>query len=165
MKKIIVLIIFLLPITLYAYQNEPDGFRGIKWGTDIKTLKDMKLLDVDSKDRFYSKKGDKMKIGNAKLENIIYRFWDNEFYAVMVNTKGSSNWTAFKKAVFEKFGKGYQGNEYIKEYSWRGQITIINLKYNEFSEEGTLILFSVKIREKEEDYQKQKAKEGAKEDF
>ena len=27
--------------------SEPDGFRGIKWGTDISTLKDMEYLGID----------------------------------------------------------------------------------------------------------------------
>ena len=30
--------------TALAFQNEPDGFRGIKWGTNISELPDMVLV-------------------------------------------------------------------------------------------------------------------------
>jgi hypothetical protein len=43
--KILMAALFvLIPLSVNAFKNEPDGFRGIKWGTNIKDLKDMKLV-------------------------------------------------------------------------------------------------------------------------
>jgi len=57
---------------------EPDGFGDIKWGTEISALKDMervaegKSSDVDL--AWYTRKGDALIIGKAKLEKIFIRF-------------------------------------------------------------------------------------------
>ena len=91
--------------------SEPDGFGGIKWGTDIKTLRSMKYVktepDYGGVDR-YTRKGDDLHIGGAKLEKIEYRFWRGKFFGVSVWTKGPANWYGLKDVCFKKFGKDYQ---------------------------------------------------------
>jgi len=50
--------------------SEPNGFRDIKWGTDIRTLPDMEYVTTDSSYggiREYIKKNDELKIGDAVL--------------------------------------------------------------------------------------------------
>ena len=37
----LVVAILLSPCISWAFSNEPDGFRGIKWGTNILELSDM----------------------------------------------------------------------------------------------------------------------------
>ena len=37
--KLIITLSFLICSNGYSFQNEPDGFRGIKWGEDIKNMK------------------------------------------------------------------------------------------------------------------------------
>jgi len=70
-----------------------------------------------------------------------------------------------KEAVFEKFGKGYQPNEFIERYVWGGTRTGMMLEYNEISEIGRLWMFSIEIDKEIEAYRKQKAKEGAEKGF
>ena len=50
MKKILILLILLILVTniAFAYKNEPDGFRGIKWGTSLDSLTGMIYFDTDS---------------------------------------------------------------------------------------------------------------------
>ena len=88
--------------------SEPDGFRGIKWETDISTLPDMKYFKTDPSFggmKGYIRKGDKLQIGAAKLKRIEYDFWHGKFLGVLISTKGHTNWYSLKDAVFEKFGK------------------------------------------------------------
>jgi hypothetical protein len=65
---------------------DPDGFRDIKWGTEISRLKDMEEVEQDKssgKDLVWCRrKGDTLAIGKAKLENIFYSFWMGEFESV-----------------------------------------------------------------------------------
>jgi hypothetical protein len=36
MKQLLGIFVFFCSVsTVFAFQNEPDGFRGIKWGTDL----------------------------------------------------------------------------------------------------------------------------------
>ena len=57
----------------FAFQNEPDGFRGLKWG-DAPT-EDMKFLgQIIYEGNLYHREGDKLNIGSAKLDNISYWF-------------------------------------------------------------------------------------------
>lgn len=142
-----------------TFQNEPDGFRGIKWGTDTSALKG-----------YYAgmtvfNKADKEHIGEAPIEAIGFCFWRGKFQWGMIKTKGYLNYIRLKDFCFEKYGKGYQPNENIKRYLWVGDTTGISLEYNEFSEEGTLHMYSIEITKQEEQYKQQQAKEGAKKDF
>ena len=152
----------------YKPGSEPDGFRGIKWGTDISTLKDMEYLGIDPSYggmKKYTRKNEDLHLGGAKLEIIGYGFWRGKFCGVQILTKGSTNWRGLRDAVFEKFGRGYQSNEYIEYYIWGGDITGMSLKYNEISKEGKLFMSSKEINRQQKAYKKQKAKEGAEKGF
>ena len=41
MITFLTLLLILIPISVFAFQNEPDRFRGIKWGTDLSKLPNM----------------------------------------------------------------------------------------------------------------------------
>jgi len=74
-------LVFLLIISVwvslpaFAFQNEPDGFRGIKWGTNISELPDMSLSEDYGNSKFYLRKGEKLKIGDADIDRIGYGFY------------------------------------------------------------------------------------------
>jgi len=168
MKRIISFLIILtigtFSINSFAFQNEPDGFRGIKWGTKIGTLKDMVKAGGTGDQIMYTKINDKLQIGNAELERIGYLFWKGKLCSVSIPTKGHSNWTALKKVLFLKFGDGKQQNEHIEKYSW-GNLsgkTLILFEYNQFSEKGTLFMYGVKVMNAKRQFDNQKAKEGTK---
>jgi hypothetical protein len=165
---------------------DPDGFRDIKWGTEISTLKDMEKVQQDKssiKDLvWYRRKGDSLAIGGAKLENIFYSFWMGEFESVWIDFEGEENFEALKKELFERFGKAREpegsmgkmgkkarGERSLTEqsptertgafYTWWGENTEILLSYSKDRNKGTLTMNSRKIREERRDYEKQKEKE------
>lgn len=146
--------------------SEPDGFRGIKWGQDISTVKGLIFHSTDPSyggTALYTRDGDKLRIGETELELILYAFWQDKFSAVEIFTKGYSNWSGFKAIVFEKFGEGYQSNKYIEKYYWRGKKTLMLLEYNKFSEKGSLFMISSQISTLQEEWEKEQAKKGAEE--
>lgn len=145
--------------------TEPDGFRGIKWGTHISSLSGMRYYRTDPSYggvHIYIRVGDKLQIGGAKLDRIEYGFWQERFCGVTIYTSGSVNWYSLKDAVFETFGRGYQPNEFIEKYFWGGTETGMILEYNEITEKGSLWMSSRKISKEMEEWDKRKAKEGAK---
>jgi len=148
------------------------GFRGIKWGTNLAGLPEMSLMrgKQDGDTKVYLRKGDEFTIGAAKLRNITYYSYKGRFYSVVVYADGSSNWRALKAAVFAKYGKGRQPNQFIERWLW-GAVhgvgvldVVISLGYNEFSEESDLLIAYRPIVAEEEADDARKAKE-AKKDF
>jgi len=159
---------------------DPDGFRGIMWGTEISTLKDLEKVKQDkSSDSdlvWYIRKEDILAIGEAKLENIFYSFWLGNFESVWIDFKGEDNFEAIKKELVEQFGKPLSSEGIMKKmgertgrelspteragifYAWWGKNTEMWLSFSEDLHKGTLTINSVKIREERKDYKKQKKK-------
>jgi len=160
---------------------EPDGFRGIKWGTEISMLKDMEKVEQDqssnSDSLWYTRKGDPLAIGKAKLENIIYSFWIGKFESVWIDFKGDENFETLKKELFERFGKVLESEQLMKKmdrevgrepstighaeefYPWWGKDTEMSLSYSKDRHKGTLYINSRRIGEERRAYEKEKEKE------
>jgi hypothetical protein len=160
-------------------RSEPDGFGDIKWGTEISTLKDMEKvaqgkssnMDLD----WYTRKGDTLAIGNAKLENIFYSFWMGNFASVWIDFKGDENFEALKKELFQRYGKALESEELMKKmdkgarepstighaeqfYAWWGKNADMSLSYSKDRRTGTLCINSRMMAEERRAYEKQKEK-------
>ncbi|MFA7328974.1 MAG: hypothetical protein WC081_05675 [Candidatus Ratteibacteria bacterium] len=176
MRKILFIVLAFLAVGSFAFADpgefkpgsEPDGFRGIKWETELSTLSGMKYLRTDPTSggiRQYTKKNDDLMIGGAKIESIEYGFWQGKFCSVFIRTKGPTNFTNLREATFEKFGEGFQDNKYIKNYGWFPKITKMVLGYDDASERGYLLMLSLEIWNQQTAWDGERAKEGAKKGF
>ncbi|MCX7769820.1 MAG: hypothetical protein N2202_01930 [Proteobacteria bacterium] len=150
MKKVLFLItlcLFLYALQAYSFENEPDGFRGIVWGTDISQLKDMEFVKVDPKTgiKLYKKKKDNMTIGNANLDALYYGFFENKFYAVIAQTMFFTDFEELKRACFENFGRGEKPRLYYDEYFWDGEKVKISLIYDRSAIIGTLMIVNKEL--------------------
>jgi len=104
--------------------SEPDGFRGIKWGTNISTLKDMVfLMAIEKNVKRYERKADELKIGKAKLDYIHYEFRNGKFYLVEMWFHGIENFNHAKEVMFETYGRGRNMSEKTESYFWEGEKT------------------------------------------
>jgi len=161
-------------------RSDPDGFRDIKWGTEISTLRDMEKVgqDVSSNSDlvWYTRKGDPLTIGKARLENIFYSFWMGDFEGVWIGLRGDENFEALKKELFERFGKVLESAELMKKmdseagrepatirhgeefYAWWGKNIEMTLSYSRDRHKGTLNMTSKRISEERRAYEKQKRK-------
>jgi hypothetical protein len=116
---IVGLLILLLSIPMaFAFQNEPDGFRGIKWGANFNERKDMKSPPglIRSFEpgalNFYVMDNDKMRIGEAVLTEISYGYRDDKFCEVLANFEGTVNFAKIKAILTYQYGPGRcQSNE------------------------------------------------------
>jgi len=131
-----------------------DGFRGIKWATNIKDVNDMVLVDTsdDENTTVYTRTTDKLSIGKAKLTAIAYQFYKDRFFSVTVLTEGSTNFSRLKEAIFAYYGEGTQNNQFIEEWTWITGTFCLVLKYNEFSEDARFDMIYLPIyHEREQD--------------
>ena len=162
-------------------RSEPDGFRGVRWGTEISTLKDMEKVEQHKSSNndlvWYTRKGDILAIGKAKLENIFYSFWMGNFESVWIDFKGDENFETLKKELFELYGKVLESEELMKKmdkksgrepstighaeefYAWKGKNAEMSLSYSKDRHKGTLYINSRMISEERRAYEKQKEEE------
>lgn len=152
---------YLLMLTLFsnlafAFENEPDGFRGLKWQDDFSQHETNLSIVEDGKNvKFYSKKDDQLKIGGAELEQIVYGFRENKFGYVIIKVNGYSNKSALIDAFKTQFGRGIKRNKYIDRYEWTGSTAMITIDCKTLRDECSAYIQSTAVfneaRQKEKD--------------
>ena len=188
MKKIKILAVFfsffLIGCSLLGgsskFRREPDGFRDIKWGTDISTLRDMERVGQDKSPgsdlAWYTRKEESFAIGEASIERVFYSFWMGSLQGVWIDFKGDENFGELRRELFERYGKVLESEELMKKmgdepgrepstirhseefYAWWGKVTEMTLSYSRDRHKGTLSIQSKKISEERIAYEKQKGK-------
>ncbi|MBP2667491.1 MAG: hypothetical protein H6Q76_2471 [Firmicutes bacterium] len=169
MKKLILVVLILVLMqgvcAADRFQNEPDGFRGIKWGATFDSYKDeMKLVDTDESwggVGLYVKNGDDYKIGSAVVDRIEYGFWQGQLILATIHTTGYVNWNGVHESLIAKFGHPVQMNRYIENYNWWGSKTLLSSNFNEVSKKGKASFYSKIVTDTATEWEKGKAKQGA----
>jgi len=147
--------------------TEPDNFRGIKWGTNIHSLPEMKfLVETEEGVKFYERENDKLMVGDASLSYLRYVFYKDRFCGTNIEFQGWSNFDKIKQIAFSTYGEGEKLNESIEAFRWLGTNVLVNLEYSETTEEGKMywiyipIDMEMTVTDREE---KEKTKEGQEE--
>jgi len=150
------------------FQNEPTGFRGLKWGEQ--PTEDMKFIgEVEGRVKWYVLLDEKLNIGNVQLTGIDYAFYDEpeRFMAVYLHFDSEEEYNALETICRGTFGmETYEG---FFSLNWFGKRTIITLIYNVITEEsespGWLSLASRAIFKEREKAIEKELVEKAKEDW
>lgn len=104
----VLIIVLVLSVGAFAFQNEPDGFRGLKWGDP--PTKEMTLFYQQGPSfASYVRSDDKLSIGDAKLTYISYHFYtpseeDAQLFEVLISFNGIVNYSLLEVICEEKFG-------------------------------------------------------------
>lgn len=119
-----------------AFQNEPEGFRRLKWGIPPHAGFGLQYaLDSDGM-RIYRILNDKMWLGDVSLTSIFYGFWNSKFVSVCLYFDGKENYDLLKTICESKFGEGIVLEFY--GMSWLGNTTIVVLTYDMIEDDGFL---------------------------
>jgi hypothetical protein len=162
-RAIIAVIIFVFVIgSAFAFQNEPEGFRGIKWGTNFKDLPGMIMSKADGNFKLYSKKDDKLSIGNATLRDISYGFFKDRFFQVRINFNNGDNFVKLIKTLEEQYGTGDRPNRFLMEYMWLSDTISIVLHYDKIKDSGFIIYFYEPINAEKKEADKEVSRKAAK---
>ena len=123
-----------------AFKNEPTGFRGIAWGTNISQLPDMiKMPGGEGRDtQVYKRRDEKMQIGDAQITNIAYGFYKGRFSTVIIDYKDLTNAMKLKETLFLQYGDGYRPNQFMEEYHWNSSRVFVSYEYHEISGKGSI---------------------------
>ena len=119
--------------------TEPDNFRGIKWGTNIHSLSEMKFVSEPQEGvKFYKRENDKLMVGDASLSNLWYVFYKDRFCSSSIDFQGWGNFDKIRQTAFSTYGEGEKLNESLEEFRWVGPNVLVQLKYSEKTEEGIM---------------------------
>ena len=115
MKRVVLILLFYCmtigsSALLYAYQNEPDGFRGLKWQDEAEKYKDLQLSTTSGDVRLYIRKNENLNIGNIPIRKVEYLFYKNRFYKAVVYYKDTDS-TSLERNLSAVYGQGK--SEYI----------------------------------------------------
>jgi hypothetical protein len=160
MRKTTLVLFMVLVLTLslgaFAFQNEPEGFRGLKWGDppteNMTKLSRLDLSPLSDSGTYRIFEGENLQIGGAELERIEYRFYKGQLLGVFIETKFNEG-EPLQDVVDLKFGmydivKDLSGKyDYCWCYEWTGDITTIKLVLSGryFSREAELTIYSTEI--------------------
>ncbi|MFC1549576.1 hypothetical protein ACFL4R_01750 [Nitrospirota bacterium] len=136
-NTILLIVLFLLPLNAYAFVNEPDGFRDIKWGTFANTIEDIELksgmIYFVNGISTYKIRSEPLVIGDAKVNAIEYTFLDNKFGLGTVEINGI-HCTFFKDLFIASFGSPsrIEPDPVRIVYSWDGSKSEILLSCDSY---------------------------------
>lgn len=147
----------------YTFQNEPEGFRGLKWG-DPPVPKMEFLKKVDRWMSIYSLAGEKLELGDAQFYMVLYQFYTpsnatvRRLMGVGLYFKEKENFEILRTICTVKFGEPTR--EGFDELGWVSLAASVILKYDSIDEEGFLGLSSTPIFQQ---YTREKEKKQAEE--
>ena len=99
--------------------SEPDGFRGIKWGTNIDTLSGFNQIAKEGNLTFFEKTDDQLQIDDVKLDQVIYGFHKGRFYTAMIYFP-ASGFNRVQEIVGRRLGKPSQPDNTPSRAMWDG---------------------------------------------
>jgi len=150
--------------------SEPDGFRGLKWQTDVAKLDPlttMDVLEVYGPYTYYAKKNEDLRLVTVDVHHIVYEFWNGKFAGVIIKVKGRRQFDILKEYVFTRFGPGQRTKVLeqmdVQEFYYNGLKTRMYLQYSDIDRVGELSLYSIALLSKQQKldnfYLKREAKE------
>ncbi len=159
-------LVLLLCSPVLAFQNEPDGFRGINWGSSVKELPNPSYLgESDDGFVFYKRQHEKLSIAGAPLEKVSYVYWQNKLVMVSIAFSGYTAWDRIEAATKARWGQPSKTGKGKEKYGWAGRKAFIVLTYNDSSYKGELILYGASIMKEYKRHTKKDAIKQSKDDF
>ncbi|HUW99501.1 MAG: hypothetical protein WBD63_03880 [Phycisphaerae bacterium] len=160
-----------LPTPLGVASRVGKHFGGIPWGTETKDVAgiqlsltpsqqvfrakygEAKLLSVlDKYDSGYIRPSDRMNIGLAKVEKIIYLFSpapQRRFYCAAVTFRGAENWKWLKDELSVRYGPGTGEDDLIcwgfRDHDSETPVVKMGLEWDSSQKYGSLRVFHVAI--------------------
>jgi hypothetical protein len=153
----------------FSEGSEPEGFRGIAWGTDLSTVPGMTMVGKTRVSSVYQRADDDLTVGDAKLTKILYYAYDGKFYEARLFLKEgeknwealrieeAQNWQALRAAMQTRYGPGYDVGGGTFYYS--GAETGIGIRFPKNESMWAISLYSKALARAARAAEKQAAKQ------
>ena len=144
------LFLLLLAVPAFAASpnvgKEPDNFRGIPWGQEMQNIKGIEKLGEEFNGHLWvcKRKDDKMHIGPAQLEGILYFFIDNKFAEVIISTAGKANADLLLGTLRAAYG---EGTRFEENTTWLFPSVSITYNFDQRADKATVYYSYRSLRE------------------
>ena len=152
---ILVMGVSLTPVRAANIPDDPGGFNGHTWGTPLakfpgfKLVRDLGSTDFVDNNGVYENPGETLTLNGVLLEMIRYRFVDNQLESVSLRYTGRENRDKLARWLEEQYGKlTAHERKMVNAILWYGDTTVINLKYDVRTKQGTLYFLSQALSHK-----------------
>ena len=99
--------------------SDPDGFRGIKWGTEASSVSGFSQIATEGDLGFYEKGGDRLQLEDVKLDQVIYGFFKGRFYMGMIYFP-ASGFDRVQAIMTRQFGQPAKPDNTPSKLLWDG---------------------------------------------
>jgi hypothetical protein len=124
------------------------GFNGISWHmrpADLPGLEKFKTEPAYGGIDQYWRPDGAMTLGNVLLDGLVFGFWQNRLYTIMMWVDGRPGYDRLEKIVLERYGGGQKSKKHQDRYVWVDDRTTDRML--EFDEERNIGLFWMRSRE------------------
>lgn len=139
----------LTPARAAKILDDPGGFNGHAWGTPLakfpgfKLVKDLGSTDFVKDVGVYENPGETLTLNEVPLGMIRYRFVENQLESILLRYTGRENHDRLVRWLEEQYGKlTAPERKMVNAVLWYGDTTVINLKYDVTTKQGTLYFLS-----------------------
>lgn len=141
------LMLSLSPAFAAPMQNDPEGFQGIPWGTLLKNVQNLVLVDTWEHIEEYQFKGGPPPLGEAPVESVKLSTIEGQFARAMIRYQGEKTHGRIMAYLQAQFGTiqripGSMVRGLNQQFNWRGSETEINLTYRAMGEQGYVFIES-----------------------
>ena len=118
-----------------------DGFFDIPWGSYLGELDGFEPLSQDAQIGYYVKPDRVYRINEIEVDNVVYGFYADRFFAVYIEVEGIDVFGQLKKHITQKYGTPTIKMETKPQqtiYTWKYRPVKIKMKHREL--EGSMKL-------------------------
>ncbi len=106
--------------------SEEIGLDGLVWRMPSEQITG--LVKVETDEAFggidqHWRPDQPMTFNDVDLTGLVYGFWNNQLYSVMMWADGRIGYDRLRNAVFARYGPGRQNNPNVERYVWAGEET------------------------------------------
>ena len=121
--------------------QEPNAFHGIKWGTPMASVPDLKVVEKDGQAAYGTVPDVVYRIGDAFLGDVVYGFCQGKFAAVMVEYKGRKAHDSIRNFLSAKYTKPVEAPGHPDDLGWPLANVLIRMSFSPEKDTGSLSYF------------------------
>ncbi len=135
------------PVHAVPMVNDPKGFNGIPWGSELDSRPEMILFNTARRIKEYDLKNGPPQLGEVKVEMMRFSTLEGKFARVTIRYRGKDTHDRILTYLQKKYGPldhtpGQTMRGFNQQYNWRGTDTEVNMTYEGQGERGFLFIES-----------------------
>jgi len=133
--------------TNIAQLDAVKGYGGLAFNSDFSAAKDLEIEEDRGPLKTYKKKGEKLILGPALLETVLYYYYEGKLYGVAFHTEDGHDSTNLKSILVAAFGHGEDSADGEPSTIWIGKKNGALFEMNPGTGEAHAFLFDHQLND------------------